>query len=79
MGMRFGARAKALYRGYAQTNSNEVREGAERACRPGYGRIERAASSMTGHFATLLDMVNHYDVQFNLNLRDANKRELIEY
>jgi hypothetical protein len=26
-----------------------------------------------GRFATLLDVVNHYDTQFNLNLSDANK------
>jgi hypothetical protein len=32
-----------------------------------------------GRFATLLDVVNHYDAQFNLNLSDANKRDLIEY
>jgi hypothetical protein len=23
--------------------------------------------------------VNHYDTQFNLNLSDANKRDLVEY
>jgi hypothetical protein len=27
----------------------------------------------------LLDVVNHYDTQFNLNLSDANKRDLVEY
>ena len=32
-----------------------------------------------GRFATLLDVVNHYDTQFNLNLSDANKRDLVEY
>jgi hypothetical protein len=32
-----------------------------------------------GSFATLLDVVNHYDTQFNLNLSDANKRDLVEY
>jgi cytochrome c peroxidase len=26
-----------------------------------------------GRFATLLDVVNHYDTQFNLNLSDADK------
>ena len=32
-----------------------------------------------GRFATLLDVVNHYDGQFNLNLSDADKKDLIEY
>ena len=32
-----------------------------------------------GRFATLLDVVDHYDTQFNLNLSDANKRDLVEY
>jgi hypothetical protein len=32
-----------------------------------------------GRFATLLDVVNHYDTQFNLNLSDIDKKDLIEY
>jgi cytochrome c peroxidase len=32
-----------------------------------------------GRFNTLLDVVNHYDTQFNLNLSDASKRDLVEY
>ena len=32
-----------------------------------------------GRFATLLDVVSHYDAQFNLKLSDAEKRDLIEY
>ena len=32
-----------------------------------------------GRFATLLDVVDHYDTQFNLNLSDENKRDLVEY
>jgi cytochrome c peroxidase len=32
-----------------------------------------------GRFAALLDVVNHYDVQFNLKLSDANKTDLVEY
>jgi hypothetical protein len=32
-----------------------------------------------GRFATLLDVVNHYDTQFNLKPSDAAKRDLIEY
>jgi hypothetical protein len=32
-----------------------------------------------GRFATLLDVVNHYDTQFNLNLSDEDKRDLVEY
>jgi hypothetical protein len=27
----------------------------------------------------LLDVVNHYDTQFNLNLSEADKKDLIEY
>jgi len=32
-----------------------------------------------GRFATLLDVVNHYNQQLNLNLTDANKKDLVEY
>ena len=32
-----------------------------------------------GRFATLLEVVNHYDAHFNLNLSDASKKDLIEY
>lgn len=32
-----------------------------------------------GRFASLLDVVNHYDAQFKLNLSDADKKDLIEY
>jgi cytochrome c peroxidase len=32
-----------------------------------------------GRFATLLDVVNHYDTQFNLNLSEADKKDLVEY
>jgi hypothetical protein len=32
-----------------------------------------------GRFATLLDVVNHYDKQFNLRLSDSDKKDLIEY
>jgi hypothetical protein len=32
-----------------------------------------------GRFATLLDVVNHYDAHFKLNLGDANKKDLVEY
>ena len=32
-----------------------------------------------GRFATLLDVVNHYDDHFKLNLSSAQKRDLIEY
>jgi hypothetical protein len=27
----------------------------------------------------LLDVMNHYDTQFNLNLADAQKSDLVEY
>ncbi|HZP89025.1 MAG TPA: hypothetical protein VFB54_19600 [Burkholderiales bacterium] len=32
-----------------------------------------------GRFATLLDVVNHYNIFFNLGLTDAEKRDLVEY
>jgi hypothetical protein len=32
-----------------------------------------------GRFATLLEVVDHYNTQFNLNLSDADKRDLVEY
>jgi hypothetical protein len=32
-----------------------------------------------GRFATLLDVVDHYDEHFNLNLNAAQKSELVEY
>jgi hypothetical protein len=32
-----------------------------------------------GRFKTLLDVVNHYDTHFNLDLTDEEKRDLVEY
>jgi hypothetical protein len=32
-----------------------------------------------GRFATLLDVVNHYDTHLSLNLNDAQKKDLVEY
>jgi cytochrome c peroxidase len=32
-----------------------------------------------GRFATLRDVVSHYDTQFNLNLSDGDKKDLVEY
>jgi hypothetical protein len=32
-----------------------------------------------GRFATLLEVVDHYNAHFSLNLSDANKKDLIEY
>src|SRR6476469_7758596 len=32
-----------------------------------------------GRFATLLDVVNHYDTQFKLNRSSENKKDLVEY
>jgi len=32
-----------------------------------------------GRFASLLEVVNHYDGHFKLNLSDANKKDLVEY
>jgi len=32
-----------------------------------------------GRFATLLDVVNHYDMQFGLHLSAREKSDLVEY
>ena len=32
-----------------------------------------------GRFATLTDVVDHYNTQFKLNLDDAQRKDLIEY
>ena len=32
-----------------------------------------------GRFATLLDVVNHYNVHFNLRLTNREKFDLVEY
>jgi hypothetical protein len=32
-----------------------------------------------GRFATLLDVVNHYNTRFNLGLTDQEKNDLIQY
>jgi hypothetical protein len=32
-----------------------------------------------GRFLTLLDVVNHYDIHFDLDLTDGEKRDLVEY
>jgi cytochrome c peroxidase len=32
-----------------------------------------------GRFATLLDVVNHYNTHFQLNLTDGQKADLVEY
>src|SRR6266511_1811428 len=32
-----------------------------------------------GRFKTLLDVVNHYDIHFNLDLTDGEKRDLVEF
>ena len=32
-----------------------------------------------GPFPTLLDVVNHYDSHFKLNLSEADKKDLVEY
>ena len=33
----------------------------------------------SGHFGTLLDVVNHYDESFGLGLSDQQKSDLVEY
>jgi hypothetical protein len=40
---------------------------------------QKAGFYHDGRFATMLDVVNHYDKQFNLDLSEANKRDLVEY
>jgi len=32
-----------------------------------------------GRFASLLDVVDHYNTQFKLDLSDAQKHDLVEY
>ena len=32
-----------------------------------------------GRFATLIDVVNHYDMHLNLGLSSAQKKDLVEY
>jgi hypothetical protein len=32
-----------------------------------------------GRFATLLDVLNHYNIHFNLRLTEEEKRDLVEY
>ena len=32
-----------------------------------------------GRFKTLLDVMNHYNVLFNLGLTDQEKRDVVEY
>jgi hypothetical protein len=32
-----------------------------------------------GRFKTLLDVVNHYDIHFNLDLTEGEKRDLVEF
>jgi len=32
-----------------------------------------------GRFATLLDVVNHYNIQFDLKLPDGEKLDVVEY
>ena len=32
-----------------------------------------------GRFKTLFDVMNHYNVRFNLGLSDQDKRDVVEY
>jgi len=41
-------------------------------------KVPRVPSSSDGCFATLIDMVKHYDAQFGLNLSRAQKNSLVE-
>ena len=45
----------------------------------GCGRTRRAGFYHDGRFATLPDVVNHYDAQLKLNLSSAQKNDLVEY
>ncbi len=44
-----------------------------------YGRTRRGGFFHDGRFASLLEVVNHYDTQFNLGLSDRQKNDLVEY
>jgi len=43
------------------------------------GRTRRAVSSTTGAFATLRDVIEHYDVNFQTRLNGQEKTDLVEY
>jgi cytochrome c peroxidase len=45
----------------------------------GLNPIAQAGFYHDGRFATLLDVVNHYDAVFDLALSDAEKHDLVEY
>ena len=49
------------------------------APRRGLWAHQKGGFYQDGRFATLLDVVNHYDTQFNLQLSDTDKKDLIEY
>ena len=42
-------------------------------------KIHKGGFYHDGRFATLADVVNHYDNHFGLKLREQEKRDLIEY
>jgi hypothetical protein len=42
-------------------------------------RTRKAASSTTGDFATLRDVMDHYDGAFGLGLSEQEKSNLVEY
>jgi len=45
----------------------------------GYGRIPREVSINGGRFATLTDVVNHYNSCFSLGFGDQDKADVVEY
>jgi hypothetical protein len=55
------------------THSNEARRAA------GLQPIRQGGFFHDGRFATLLDVINHYNRVFNLGLTDQEKRDLVEY
>jgi hypothetical protein len=58
---------------------NLVVEGYRTASLAGLWTHQKGGFFHDGRFATLLEVVNHYDGHFRLNLSDANKKDLIEY
>ena len=49
------------------------------SCSTGLWTHQKGGFFHDGRFATLLDVVNHYDEHFKLKLSDANKNDLVEY
>lgn len=42
-------------------------------------KIHKGGYYHDGRFATLIDVVDHYNDHFNLNLSEPQRRDLVEY